>query len=249
LIADSKLYTEANADNLKKLKFITRIPSTIKQVSETIEKALTAKDDWQTLDDGRFMQTFNINHYGIQQRWHVVSSETSRQQAIKQVDKRVEKEAKRIEKQLFHLQAKRFRHRNDARDAAKTLAKKWNQHHLTDIQTVEHKKYKGKGRPKAGQQPTDISYQIQASYSQDEEKITQLKASSGHYIIGGNADADELNDQEVVTAYKEQYHVERGFRASKRPIIFFLLIICQNATAYHGFAHGHVAFFAGLRYC
>jgi transposase len=36
LIADSKLYTEANAVNLARLPYITRIPETIKQVSEQV---------------------------------------------------------------------------------------------------------------------------------------------------------------------------------------------------------------------
>lgn len=218
LIADSKLYTEANAANLKELAFITRIPNTIKQVGETIDKALATPDTWQTLDDGRFMQTFNINHYGMQQRWHVISSDTSRQRATKQVNQRVLKEADSIKKQLFHLQAKRFRHSDDARQHAETLAKKWKLHRLTDTQIIEHQKYEGRGRPKEGQQPTVTTYQIQVNYGIDEETIAQLKASAGHYIIGGNAEA--LSDQEVATAYQKQHHVERGFRFLKDPLFF-----------------------------
>jgi len=226
LIADSKLYSATNAVNLKELPFITRIPNTIKQVEETIEQALASPDNWQELDDGRFMQTFNVNHYDIQQRWHVISSETSRQRATKQMDKRVEKEAESLKKHRFHLSAKRFYHSETARDQAETLAKKWKLHKLTDIQLIEHKEYEGRGRPKKGQQPTAISYQIQANYSPDEEKITQPKAKEGHYIIGSNTDVSALSDQEVVTAYKKQHHVERGFRASIRPFVFCFLSFC-----------------------
>ncbi len=86
LIADSKLYTEENASNLKKWPFITRIPNNIKLVTETISKAVENTKSWQTLDDGRTMQTFNIEHYGIKQRWHVLSSKTSLKRAEKQVD-------------------------------------------------------------------------------------------------------------------------------------------------------------------
>ncbi|MEI7840713.1 MAG: hypothetical protein WCJ11_09455 [Methylococcaceae bacterium] len=52
----------------------------------------------KTLDDDRKIQTFNVEHYGIKQRWHVVSSETLRQQAIKQMDKRVKKAIETVEK-------------------------------------------------------------------------------------------------------------------------------------------------------
>ena len=50
LIADSKLYHEANAANLHKLGFITRIPNTIGAVSQVITQALKW-DTWQRLDD------------------------------------------------------------------------------------------------------------------------------------------------------------------------------------------------------
>jgi len=162
LVADCKLYTEDNAENLKDLLFVTRIPNTIKRVSEIIDQALAVPNAWKTLNDDRKMQTFNVEHYGIQQRWHVVSSETSRQQAVKTVDKRVKKAAEAIEKQLFHLQAKRFACSEDASAEAKTLAKKWKYHGLKNYQIVELMGYEGKGRPKKDQKPTKVEYQVMA---------------------------------------------------------------------------------------
>ncbi|MFK5950380.1 MAG: hypothetical protein QM500_16605 [Methylococcales bacterium] len=95
-------------------------------------------NDWQILDDGRKIQTFEVEHYGMKQRWHVLSSETSKQRAIKQVDKKVSKEGRAIEKQLFHLQAKRFNCAEDAKAAAEAFAKKWQFYHLKGTKTVEH---------------------------------------------------------------------------------------------------------------
>jgi transposase len=45
------------------LLFITRIPNTIKQVGETIDKALALPNDWKILDDAWKMQTFEVEHY------------------------------------------------------------------------------------------------------------------------------------------------------------------------------------------
>ena len=78
LIAEYKLYTEKNAVNLKKLGFITRIPNNVKEKGEIIDKALANPEGWQTLDDGRKMQTFNVDNSDIKQRWHVDTEETSR---------------------------------------------------------------------------------------------------------------------------------------------------------------------------
>lgn len=220
LVFDCKGYTENNAVNLKDLLFITRIPNNIKIVGETIDKALAAPNAWKTLEDGREIQTFSLEHYGMQQRWHVLSSETSRETANKQVDKRVKKESEAIEKQLFHLQAKRFFCADDGSLAAQDLAKKWKHHSIKDCQVLESLSYEGKGRPKKDQKPTKKEYQVIAGYEKDGAKISLLKDKEAHYIIGGNTDPKELTDQDVVTAYKEQNKAERGFRFLKDPLFF-----------------------------
>jgi transposase len=220
LVADCKLYTENNAVNLKDLSFITRIPNSINQVGETIDLALAAPNDWDTLDDGRKMQTFEITHYGMKQRWHVLSSDTSTQRAARQIDKKVSQEATAIRKQLFHLQAKRFHCPEDATEAAQVAAKKWKYHVLDNTETIEHRAYEGKGRPQKGQEPTAIQYQVVSQFKPDTQKIEYQKAKDAHYIVGGNTDPKQLSGQEVVNAYKNQSGVERGFRFLKDPLFF-----------------------------
>jgi transposase len=218
LIADSKLYSEKNAVNLKDLSFITRIPSQLKIVGETIDKALSTPDDWRMLADERFVQTFEIDHYGMTQRWHVLSSSTSRERAEKQVDKRIKKESDTIKKQLFHLQAQQFHNIDDAQEMAQKMAKKWKFHNINNTQVTEHKIYKGKGRPKKDAEPIAIKYKITVTTEKDDANIKHIKDRAGHYIIGGNALA--LSDQEMITAYKDQHHVESGFRFLKDPLFF-----------------------------
>jgi len=50
LVADATLYHEDNAANLSQLGFITRLPNTLKRVSQVIPQALTW-DRWHWLDD------------------------------------------------------------------------------------------------------------------------------------------------------------------------------------------------------
>jgi transposase len=220
LVFDCKGYTEDNAANLMYLLFITRIPNSIKMVGETIDLALAMPNAWEILDDGRKIQTFTVEHYGMQQRWHVLSSELSQQTANKQVDKRVKKEAEAIEKQLFHLRAKRFSCANDGNSSAQDLAKKWKHHQIKSSQIVEHLCYESKGRPKKNQLPTKTEYQVIAEYEKDSDKINKLKNKEAHYIIGSNTDPKELTNQEVVAVYKKQIKAERGFRFLKDPLFF-----------------------------
>ena len=62
-IADSKLYSKDNAENLKYLKFITRIPGVLKEENKLIENALN--NEWLELNKDNFYQCIDLEHYGI----------------------------------------------------------------------------------------------------------------------------------------------------------------------------------------
>jgi transposase len=81
LIADSKLYSQDNAVHLKPLGFITRIPDTLKLVSQVISQALR-QDIWQRVDDTTRYHGLELCHYGMAQRWLVVCSEAAMQRAV-----------------------------------------------------------------------------------------------------------------------------------------------------------------------
>ena len=220
LIADCKLYTEKNADNLKELPFITRIPQSIKKVGEFITLAVDNPEAWSELHNDRRVQTFDLEHYGMQQRWHVVSSETSMQQAEFKVNKKVNKEEKAVKKQIFHLQAQRFNCEEDAVKTGQKIADKWKSHKIDGYEIVEYKSYKSKGRPKKGESPIAIQYQIILDYKKDMDKIDVMKKMAGCYVIGTNIDREQLSTPEVIDAYREQSCVERGFRFLKDPLFF-----------------------------
>ena len=116
LIADAKLYFEDNAAHLAKLGFITRIPATLKLVSQVIGQALQW-DTWQPFDDHTRYQPLALCHYGMAQRWLVVSSQAAYERAKATLNKAKEREHEAIKKQLFHLQAQRFCTPQAAQDA------------------------------------------------------------------------------------------------------------------------------------
>src|SRR5215470_14513664 len=76
LVADAKLYCEDNAVHLAKLGFITRIPATLKLVSQVIGQALQG-DTWQPVDHNTRYQPLTLCHYGMAQRWLVVYSQAA----------------------------------------------------------------------------------------------------------------------------------------------------------------------------
>ena len=230
LVADCKLHTEKNAANLNELPFITRIPQHIKKVGEIIEQAVDNPKDRLALNNDRQVRTFDLEHYGMRQRWHAVSSETSLQQADRKINKKVTKEDKSIKKQLFHLQARHFSCEEDAVKAGQKSEGKWKACNIDKYEIVEHKRYKSNGRPENGEFPITINCQIILNFQQNKDKIDRMKKTSGYYVIGANIGQEQLNSSEIIDGYREQSCVERGFRFLKDPLFFVSSLFLKKAS-------------------
>lgn len=85
---------------------------------------------------------------------------------------------------------------------------------------IELKRYKGKGRPKKGEQPVAVDYQIVLAAQLDNDKVDRLQKIAECYVIGTNIPEEYLSIQEILNAYKEQNHAEKGFRFLKDPLFF-----------------------------
>jgi hypothetical protein len=79
------------------LGFITRIPQTLKAVAQVIRQALTL-DTWQRLDEQTRSHRREVCHYGIAQRWLVVSSQAAAWRAEATVTNAQQREYAAIEK-------------------------------------------------------------------------------------------------------------------------------------------------------
>ena len=233
LIADSKLYSEANATALKPLGFITRIPDTLKLVFQVIRQAL-GQDAWQRVDDTTRYYRLELCHYGMAQRWLVVSSEAAQQRAEKSVSKAQQRELEAIDKHLFHLQAKRFESPQKAQAALSALSKSWRYHQVASTEFIEHKRYAGKGRPNAKSPIKATLWQIQAEIRPDAEAVRWSQQHKGCFVLGTNIEAHELSDAEVIAAYKAQSQVEGGFRFLKDPLFFVSSLFVKKPTRIQG---------------
>lgn len=224
LIADSKVYTKKNAPNLAQLPFITRIPGSLNDVSQVIEQAL-ASHEWQPVDDESWAtcsyHRVDLCHYGIQQRWLVVCSESGIHRAAKTIAKAQSKEYEKVNKQLFHLQAQRFDSRKAANKALDAIVQELRYHRLESSTLTQHKKYACRGKPTADTPIKAILWQIEATVTTaDDDIITQEQRRKACFVLGTSIPDAELSDLEVIAGYKGQGAVERGFRFLKAPEFF-----------------------------
>jgi transposase len=233
LVADAKLYCEDNAVHLAPLGFITRIPATLKLVSQVIGQALQW-DTWQPFDDATRYQPLALGHYGMAQHWLIVYSRAALERAEATLNKAKQREHEAITKQLFHLQAQRFCAPQAAQEALAALAKRWKYHRVESSQLTEHTRYAGKGRPTPSTPLKAIEWQIQAQVHADDATMEQAKQAQACFVLGTNIDASELNDAEVITAYKGQSQVEGGFRFLKDPLFFVSSLFVKKPNRIEG---------------
>jgi transposase len=233
LVADSKLYNEDNAANLHSLGFITRIPNTLKLVSQVITDALRG-DTWHRVNDTTRYQRVELCHYGMAQRWLVVSSEAAVQRAEATVSKAQQREYEAIEKQLFHLQAQRFETPEAAQAALGALATSWTYHQVASSSLIEHKRYACKGRPTPTTPIKALKWQIHGYARPDDEQMGYCTQCKACFVVGTNVDAHQLSDADVIQAYKGQAQAEGGFRFLKDPLFFVSSLFVKKPSRIQG---------------
>ncbi|HSX78667.1 MAG TPA: IS1634 family transposase [Candidatus Saccharimonadia bacterium] len=233
VVADCKLYEKDTAEHLKSLPFITRIPHTLKVVSQVITQAL-AIDTWHDVDAQTRYQRLELCHYGIAQRWLVVFSQAAAWRAEAAVRQAQHKEYDAIQQQLFHLQAHRFESQTSASEALSKLGKKWRYHHLDSYAFTAHKRYGKKGRPTPRTPIKATEWQIEAQVLPDAKRINHAKQLGACYVIGSNIPCEQLSDVEVITGYKAQAQAEGGFRFLKDPLFFVSSLFVKKPSRIQG---------------
>jgi transposase len=233
LLADSKLYTAKNAKNLSKIGFVTRIPHTINDVNKVIEQAWQL-NLFQPIDENYSYCRVDLGHYHIVQRWIVVYSKESWKLSERTINKAKDKESKKFQKKLYHLQAKRFSSEEKARDALNKIVLTLLYHNLYDIQVKKHIKYVTKGRPQANSPIKEVQWQINASLSIDPAKIEKKRHHKACFVLGTNIDEKELEDSQVLKTYKILNNVEKGFRFLKDPVFFTSSLFLKKPSRIQG---------------
>ena len=233
MVADSKLYTEKNAPFLAQLPFLTRIPESLQVAQQVIEQSWDW-NHWEGLDDNYRFQRIELGHYGIEQRWLVITSQTGWQQAEEAVAKAQKKEQEAIDKQLYHFQAQRFSSEEEARIQLDRLAQKWKYHQVDQTTATSHIHYARKGRPTPNTPIKSIDWQLQVTVIPDPEKRRAHQQRKASFVLGTSIPAEEVKDEELLSNYKGQGTAERGFRFLKEPVFFTSSLFVKKACRIQG---------------
>jgi transposase len=233
LVADAKLDTEEHAATRSKLGCITRIPGTLKLVSQVLTPTLEG-DTWPRLDDTTRYEPIELCPYGMAQRGLVVSSQAALERAEASVNKACQRDAQAIDKQLFHLPARRFEPPEAAHAALAALAQAWKYHRVETARLIEHRHYAGTGRPTPITPIKALDWQRPTQGQPEHERLAYRKQQEACFVIGTNIDAHQLGEAEVMHAYNAQAQAEGGFRFLKAPLFFVSSLFVKQPCRIQG---------------
>jgi transposase len=227
-VADSALYTKDNIIAMREMKWITRVPLSIKLAQD---KILNIEDDqWTDSEISGYKMVEKESDYGeIKQRWLIVESEARKKSSIEQVNKQVEKQKAKASTAIRKLSKQNFACEPDAKMAIEKLSNSFKYHKINNIQYQKKAEYEQSGRPSKLAMPTQINYRVTGELETKLEVIEAEKTQAGRFILATNIiDKNELSNESVLKEYKAQQSTERGFRFLKDPLFFTSSVFVKN---------------------
>jgi len=216
-IADAALYvaeTIASLNEQGKL-FISRAPQKLKQVKEAIAQQHLL--DFQMLENGYSAAWLTSDYGEVKQRWLLIESEQAKKREQHTLDKRMEKESNAALKSFKKLSRQRFSCSLDADKALKIWLKAHSGIAIGDSEIVKHGVFKQSGRPKLNQQPDSYEYQIIGQLHWLLKNRKERLQEKGMFMLATNDLSETLTMEKMLSLYKSQQSVEKGFRFLKSP--------------------------------
>jgi len=219
-VADSALYTAENLSAMAGMKWITRVPLSIKSAQN---KICNIEDSaWKNPKiKGDKIAVQTSEYAGIKQRWLVIESEIRKQADLKKIAKEVDKQLESAQAKLRKLSRQKFACIADAETAIKKLSSSWKYHQITEIKSPEKTVKATKSNLKKIAGPQTKIYQVTGEIEPRNSAIEAEKVKAGRFILATNIlDAEAVTNPQVLSEYKAQQSNERGFRFIKDPLFF-----------------------------
>jgi len=227
-VMDGAFYTAENVGMARSIQWLSRVPLTLKEATETLENL--SEEQWQPAErDGYRWQAKESEYGGEQQRWLVVESAQRLQSDNQAIAHKIEKADKIVQKEWHKLCRQNFACEVDALTQAQLWQKALTYHQLTQVEVQTIPYYDKGGRPKQGATPLGFHYRLTGQLSLDSSCLEAASKRAGRFILATNVlDAQILSPDQMLAEYKAQQHTERGFRFLKDPFFFASALFLKN---------------------
>jgi len=218
-VADSGVYSEANMRRFQAagIKWVSRVPETLAEAKAFLEHDVDTRQT--SVDQQIHWISRQITLPQGTERWVLVRTTAGEQRAQETMQRHVKRTQQIWEQRLWHLGNQRFACETDARVALLREMKTLPTWFELQSSVVSYPRYEKRGRPRKEAPPVDHEWQIAATPQVNQECVAQEVRRRACFIVATDVlDSAELPDEDLVTTYKEQGSVERGFRFLKDPL-------------------------------
>ena len=220
MVADSALYSAPNLSMLTNLRWLTRVPLSLKQ-SQQLVSQLNEAEFTSSSVSGYSWSKHKSNYGGIEQRWLVVESSLRREADQRKLEKKLKKAESEGQKKLRELSNIEFACDTDALSAASRLSTQLKYYNLTQISSRQSTAKSDDNSTSSDIYSSKLIFKVQAQLELDASAVAKATKASGRFILATNVlDAEQLNPDEMIVKYKEQQSAERGFGFLKDPLFF-----------------------------
>jgi len=211
-MADSALYSAESISSLGQLCFwITRVPETIKEA-----QCIVASDVvWVSCSDSRYSYAiFESSYGGVNQRWVLFHSVEQQKRSIQTQKRNITKTLEKDKTALKKLCVNGFACEADARKTVEKWIRKHPRYSVSNITiSVKNQRKAGnRGRPKKDEVLEQVFF-ISCEIELNQEVIVREQEQMGRFILASNDTS--IDPELMLTYYKEQSTVERGFKFIK----------------------------------
>jgi len=216
LVADAALYVKETIEDLdaQGQLFITRVPQTLAEAKALVKQAPNLH--FTPISPGYEGVSYDSEYGGVAQKWLLIRSEQAYKREQHNLNKRMLKAGEQARKSFKQLCQQPF---SCVKDAQSAMVKWRSKQTICDVEACVEDVliYKGTGRPKLGQLPERTEYQIAgALFTPLQSRKTALQ-QLGLFIIATNDVSEHLDMANLLSRYKAQQNVEKGFRFLKSP--------------------------------
>jgi len=199
MVADSALYTAPNLEMLTNLRWLTRVPLSLKQAQQLVYQ-LNESEFHSSYVTGYSWSEHKSNYGGITQRWLVVESSLRRDADQRKLAKNLKKAEVEGQKKLRELSNIEFACSADASAAASRLSKQLKYHNLTQITSRQTTvKAATDSTISHDNSSSSLIFKVAAQLELDANVVARITKASGRFILATNVlDVSQLNPDEMI---------------------------------------------------
>jgi transposase len=218
-VADSGVYSEANITRLNQagVSWISRVPETSLLAQADVSQQ---PEHWQSMRSGTVSWWTEIHDLPQgRERWLIVRTTEGEERTLATMQRQAVREQTAWEKRWHRLSQQVFACETDAQAAMRHLVDQHPAWLVPYVQVQTITKHAQRGRPAKETSPQTVGWHIQARVVVDPTALKQEALRRAAFIIGTSLlDAQQWSDEAIITLYREQAVVERGFAFLKDPL-------------------------------